>query len=298
MLTVVLSAYKEGSIMKRIVCLVLVIAFMVALCACAGASTASGSPNQKKEFDPEVFEDFSKIEFDLDGDGKEDTAEFIISDDENEEALIKITLGSGEELTYKIGTYIYGIEKLVLADFNNDGIIEIVISYDMASADYITECFNTELLKNSDNKEKISVYGYPNEIDKDGNIVIAGYVNILGTWAGTKPYKFDMDKLKFIAQSEYWTINYDDDSFMLEAKKDIPAFALNDGEYVDEYISAGTKLAMIKTDELTEVYVKAQDGTEYKIDIQRVKDSEDDYGWTYINGEPEENWFVELRYAG
>ncbi|MEA4969961.1 MAG: hypothetical protein VB051_05435 [Candidatus Pelethousia sp.] len=163
-----------------------------------------------------------------------------------------------------------------------------LISTDLGIGDSTT----TYVLNANSLAEADSIGGYIERID-GAVITIAGYVDMLGTYAATRDYTIGSE-LAFEAKGEglfYFTEN---DRFLLTTRE-LPVQMLEGEAYVDEALPAGTELCVTATDAESDatVYFKTRDGRAGRLVVSREPD------WVFlIDGIEVEEYFEELPYAG
>lgn len=223
-------------------------------------------------------------EIDVDGDGSMETVCITETDFDNSENPITVKIdGTSVDLEY--GAYISSIYYVK----NADGKSYILLSYDMASDDYVTQLLEV------DSKVPVKcdeVTGFVYSIT-NSTVDISANLYVLGTYIGYRCYGFDTGKL--VALEERYTF---DNAEGIEGRRslklitDLLVKLDTDGQMVDETLPAGTILYPCDTDDETVFGFVLEDGRYGELVFERA-----DMGLT-IDGVSEFDIFEELPYAG
>lgn len=245
--------------------------------------------------------------FDLNGDGKDENINvFYQYSEEDFEDTLCVRVTDIDGVTAEFQTSILYDEKALIADIDaDDGMLDVLVSGDVMSEDFITYClrYDGHALKPLQFQYaagELYVTG-PGEIGKVlGEIlVLSDWEDVLGTWWGSAPYILNDTRDTFIKQPEaMWTFTYDDEQWedrSLEVATMLPVtLMLNDVE-TSSTLKPGEKLLVTASDMQTIVHFMLQDGTTGYFPI--TADTERGWGLT-IYGTSEDDWFEYLPYAG
>lgn len=221
---------------------------------------------------------------DVDGDGSTETVRITETDID----------GSGMPITVKVNDTSVDLEnggyvESIYYVKNADGKSYILLSYDMASDDYVTE------LVEVDSKVPVkcdAVNGFVSGIT-NSTVDIAAAVYVLGTYTGKKCYGYDTGMLVPL-EERYNFDNAEGTEYRRSIKliADLPVRMDTDGQMTEETLPAGTLLYPYDTDDETVFSFMLEDGRFGELTFERT-----DMGIT-INGVSEFDIFEELPYAG
>lgn len=298
--------------MKKMLGLVLAL-LMLTVCASAEETAA---------FEPTSVEANTTIELDLNGDGvTEQIAWTVVPLDEyDDEAVVTVQNASGEEIEWH-SDRLSNVEMRI-CDLDNDGVMEILVSGDEMSDDYLTFAlhYNGESFKRLSffcvargleyvDEEEDADYidadgfsdaGYGMVTAIDGNeIALTGSQDMLGTWMATRRFTLIDGKFE-LADNGFWTLDLDlNDSetweyCSLTAVQPISVmFIENDAEIPGE-IQTGDKVLPTAFDKYEKTFFVTEDGCEGYFTVEL--DKETGWGWK-IGGVSENDLFETIRYA-
>ena len=252
------------------------------------------------------------VKLDLDGDGAEETLYWnTVGLDEYESRLI-LGVGEGDKVDQEYETYIYSSEAVLAVDLDGDGIVEILLTGDEASDDYITICLHWTdgaLVEvpfadgsRGENTDEYQPQGYGYLTAIDGNtLTLLGSQDVLGTWFAERTYALNDGQFDFADDGEW--------------KRDMGAVDLNDEGYwaenysvltttapltytgedgVEAELPVGAKLIITGSDKTTYARFVASDGAAGTLAI--APDEENGWGML-VNGVPEGELFEYIPYA-
>ena len=191
---------------------------------------------------------------DLDGDGDLETLTFRVAGsdmDGDEHAEIAVEDG-GETTGWNSEVLFY--PSAYAADIDGDGIVEIFVCGDWASADYATYCLHwdgstfTQLpfanaSRSGDGGDYLYYgYGYVQAIE-DGLLTLCGSQDVLGTYFGTRVFALQNGTFEF-ADDGLWRFPLDEYSWdrALVPTQDIAATFVEGGAETEGVIPAGDAL--------------------------------------------------------
>lgn len=124
-------------------------------------------------------------------------------------------------------------------------------------------------------------------------ITIAGYMDMLGTYATTRDYTLGSElALETEEESLYY---FTENNRFLLTTRELPVQMLNGATYVEEALPAGTELCVTAADAELDatVYFRTRDGRTGRLIVNREPD------WVFlIDGIEVEEYFEELPYSG
>lgn len=277
--------------MKKLSCLVLIL--MLLLC---GAMA-----------EPEWMVDGAAVQLDLNGDGVQEELSYkTYAINEYDEAVeISVKSASGE---VRWGVPLYSVQVCAL-DADGDGMMEIFVSGDQMSDDYITYCLRYDGIgmmqldfadiNRGENSDGYYDYGYGRLIRaEDGIIELEGSQDFLGTYMATRVLALQDGRFE-VVDDGVWRVNVDMERFEWEyahllAAQDIPVtFFGNEGEE-DGILRAGEKALITGSDKIAVAYFVTEDGRTgfFRIAPDTVN------GWgSLVNGIPEAEAFEYVPYA-
>ena len=248
------------------------------------------------------------VEMDLDGDGTAETLVFrSVADAENDAgyAEIQVTAAGG-------GVAVWTSETLFLpsayaCDLDGDGVVEIFVCGDWASADYATYCLHyadgalaelsfANASRGDDSEPYIGYgYGYIQSIG-DNELVLCGSQDVLGTYFGTRTFALQDGRFEF-ADDGLWHFLMDEETWeyrSLTPTQNIAATFVEDGGQTESEIAAGTRFVITASDKTSVAWFQTEDGREGYFSI--APDEERGWGCT-VNGVPESELFEMVPYA-
>lgn len=195
------------------------------------------------------------------------------------------------------------LTRAMVADLDpNDGAIEIFVSGDWASDDYVTFAWRydgAQLIEIADAELGYAGGTYGEINGFSGNcILLRRDIEVMGTWWGEQAYVLeDRDGMLSMVKHGYW-MHTDPlyEKAPLVVAKDLTVFLYDGQELV---VPAGETLEIVfvaDNDSFYEVNCLLADGTQVYLIAELC--TEDDWYVFYINGEPEAYWFEELPYSG
>lgn len=252
------------------------------------------------------------VHLDLNGDGTEESVLWHcekVGEYEDESVELTVTSASGDAVTWKSDLLYFG--RVYATDLDADGQIELFITGDEMSADYITHCLRydgatltpipfPDVSRNDENSGMTDA-GYGEVTAIDGNtITLTGSQDVLGTYFASRTFALQDDAFQF-ADDGLWHVRNDglseEDLWAYRALtplKNIPATWIADGVETPGEIPAGEKFTITAFDKLNTAYFVTQDGREGRLDVAR--DTAQGWGWT-VNGIPESELFESVPYA-
>lgn len=270
-------------------------------------------------FAPVDFLEARTAQADLNGDGALETVNLVTTTDEYgwEHNTLNVTTADGTVYELQVGEEAWLLEiqwvtVLQLIDLDpDDGMLEVVLSGDYASSDYITLIcrFDGTQILIAGSEDLISGETYSGiygefEGAENGIVTISDAVDVLGTWWGTRRYALSTEGafVFFPVEGELWQRadgaaedpqTWADEEFgrALRTKAELPVTLDGEGETA---LPAGTKLLITASDNSSIARFVLEDGRTGTIAF--VRDTTD---WvTRINGIEESEYFEVLPYAG
>ncbi len=230
------------------------------------------------------------IRLDLDGDGTDETLTVLV--DDNAYTTTVTVLDDGAVLTDTLDNALYFATGHLADTLEDDGQLELYLSGDMASDDYVTCVYRLQ----NGRLERADFYGRAEAVNGRGLTAVEVVVDVFGTYGGTCFYRLE-DRFAFSPASSSAIHRYagDWDERKLTLRRDgLPAEILVDGRLAPTTLLAGTELMLIESDEASYAVLEAADGTLYRVALGRP---EGEWAW-FIGGVSETEWFGELLYAG
>ena len=253
-----------------------------------------------------ALSDGQSVEMDLDGDGDLETLTFRVAGsdmDGDEHAEIAVeddgeTTGWNSEVLFYPSAY--------AADIDGDGIVEIFVCGDWASADYATYCLHwdggtfTQLpfanaSRSGDGGDYLYYgYGYVQAIE-NGLLTLCGSQDVLGTYFGTRVFALQNGTFEF-ADDGLWRFPLDEYSWdrALVPTQDIAATFVEGGAETEGVIPAGEPFVITASDKTSVVWFQTEDGREGYLAIA----PDEARGWgSTVGGVSEEELFEMVPYA-
>lgn len=247
---------------------------------------------------------------DLDGDGVQETLTWnsIAINEYDEIAEVRVQNVDGAEVGWG-SDILYGA-RVYLHDTNSDGAVEIFISGDQMSDDYITYCLQytgdgLEQLRFADvnrgeNTGDYYDYGYGMVTAFDGiEVSLTGSQDMLGTWFATRRLAL-IDGQFEIVDDGYWICDPDvTDPEVWEYRsltpvQPIPVTFVVDYNTVPGELQPGERVLLTYFDKLADAFFVTEDGRVGY--FTAFVDQETGWGWT-INGVSEYDLFETVPYA-
>lgn len=247
------------------------------------------------------------VEIDLDGDGNAEKVLLRMEIIEDESYLRLIIEGTDGAMNI-YDTWIQYQEACFCIDMNADGILEILLSGDVQSDDYITWCLNYDLengirefsfadANRGANTGEYLPEGYGKIVSINGSyLTLRGSQDVLGTWMADRIFTLENDTFVF-ADTGMWIMQdmTDDefiwDYFCLNPVKEVPV-TFEDGS--EGTIAAGEKFVITFSDKVSVAGFVTQEGK--KGSIALTENTEE--GWGHmIAGVPDYEYFEYIPYA-
>lgn len=286
--------------MKRLLCLALI----ALLCVPAWAEDyEEGVPPIAGAQSLELGEIYY---LDLDGDGEEEVVRVSMQENDYEEILhLQVET---DALVYGYDPYIIYMMGAYAADLDGDGKLEILLSGDEASADYLTWCLTfsregglqpipfADADRSQTNTDGYFESGYGRLDAIDGaTLTLIGSQDALGTWMCSREFtlrdgKFELD------DGGIWRVNEKRDESVwdyrcLTTTRELPV-TLEDGSA--STLPAGTSFLVTETDKQSFVGFETKEGQRGRISVEPNIEE----GWGFlINGASENDYFEYIPYA-
>lgn len=290
--------------MKKRLVVLTTIALALTLCAPALASSEeAGAGEGQMTVDVPV-------RLDLDGDGAMETVcwESIGDSPEGEgpDKRLRVTLSDGAEIVYE-PKWDFSVGAWAL-DLDGDGRVELLLSGDEASDDYVTVClhlFKDRLepamfadCSRSDRNWGYDKYGYGSVSAIDGNrVTLCGSQDMLGTWFAAREFELSDTGVFEFADEGKWVRDMgelDDDAWeymSLTSTQPLP-YTTREGQSAE--LPTGTRIIIVATDKVETADFITRDGLEGTLSVER----DEDRGWgVKIDGRPEDDCFEYIPYA-
>ena len=283
--------------MKKI--LALLIALMMIL-GCAGAEMETPAEAIVLALD-------GSIEIDLDGDGEAEKLHLRMEGIEDESCLRLIVEGTDGAMNI-YDTWIQYPEVCLCIDMNADGILEILLSGDVQSDDYITWCLNYDLengireflfadANRGMNTGEYMAEGYGKIIAINGNILtLRGSQDVLGTWMADRSFTLENEAFE-LKDGGIWIMqDITEDEFIWEyfcltPVKEVPV-TFEDGS--EGSLAVGEKFVITSSDKVSVAGFVTQEGKKGSITLTENKEE----GWGYmIGGIADYEYFEYMPYA-
>lgn len=247
-----------------------------------------------------------KIEMDLDGDGAEETVSLRMQGVADEECL-QIVVTDADGAVYIQDTDIHFVKGMYAVDLDGDGKVEVLLSGDVYSDDYVTWCFHYdgEALapvpfadaNRGDNTDGYFDYGYGMITAIEGNtLTMTGSQDVLGTWMASRVFtlrdgRFELDDGGLWKMAD---VTDDPDTWAyrcLTLVKELKV-TLEDGSAA--VLNAGDQFVVTQSDKTSIVYFQTKEGARGSFPIE--PNQQDGWG-SLIYGAPEYDAFEYLPYA-
>ncbi len=227
---------------------------------------------------------------DFDGDGALDT--LLITIKEMDANYSAVDIDCGHDAYHSEMEYSLSFASCHIGDAKaNDGQIELYLNGDFGSDDYLTYLYavrNGSLCETELDGSVLSA-------DGSGSVVVEGVVDMLGSYGATVSFALNDDFTTSVS-SPYTILHWDGDAeytTLTIKKAGLVAASVADGSTVEMEI--GSKWTVEETD--CESYVVLQrSGSDERVKLGAMR-FEDDWR-LFLAGEPEEEWFESLPYAG
>ena len=257
-------------------------------------------------YEGEPTENIGYLVHDLDGDGVPESVRPQMETIDWEESLQLLVMT--EELPYYYDTYILYVKGVYAADLDGDGVTEILLCGDEASADYFTTCLKFDPkhglqpipfadANRGENTDEYFDSGYGRIISIDGNVLtLLGSQDALGTWWCTREFtlrdgQFELD------DGGVWRVAVDTEdpevweylSLTLIREMEI---TLEDGSAAT--LSPGESFVVTETDKVSFVGFQTLSGMRGTIPVE----FDEEEGWGFkIHGINEYEYFDYIPYS-
>lgn len=194
----------EGLYMKKLIAILLISAL---LSASALADAGDTLPNH-------IVMRGMAASMDLDGDGTEEALRWDMVDIDEYTSSLALTVVDAEGTQINYSTELIGGQAVYATDMDGDGVVEILLTGDVASDDYYTTCLHFEggaLVpvpfadgNRGDNRSEYLSEGYGMVMDISGNTLsLSGSQDVLGTWFATRIYTLVDGRFDFADNGEW-----------------------------------------------------------------------------------------------
>jgi len=232
---------------------------------------------------------------DLDGDSANETVEFVkkqVPDESDMQYAVRVTDG-GKTAEYQ--TQIISDPSLWCADVDYDGVMELLLSGNVMSDDYVLWCLKyrdgaltpVPIADSESGKTGDSTDCWIERVDGEG-LMLGSAQDVLGSYGALRQYEYADGALR-PAEGSVWTFSRNET--WLKTVTAVPA-AYDDG--LKGAIPAGTSILLTSTDGVSWVRFVDGSGGAGAITIARGGDY---WGWS-IAGSPDTAYFESLPYAG
>ena len=193
------------------------------------------------------------------------------------------------------------------ADLDGDGLLELMVSGDLASDDYSTYAYHYndgqleqllfENVERGEVLEEYSDYGYGMVTQISGDqITLTGSQDVLGTWMCSRVFSLQNGQFETVDDGLWRMTDLTDDEDIWEYRSLIPTKAieveLEDGSAGT--LEAGEAFLVTASDKVGIVYFETKDGKKGSFAIA----PDEEMGWgSLINGENEDSYFEFIPYA-
>jgi hypothetical protein len=228
------------------------------------------------------------IFIDMDADGSDET----ISVTQREDGTAVAAFSCGDTNFADTIDPLYVSECFIDDVTEGDGYLELFVTGDMASDDYVTCIYRIK----DGAIEKCEIYGIVKESDGKGSLLVQETIDVFGTYGAECSYSLK-DGFEFDVSSPYTVLQYEGfEERKITVKRDgLPAqVSVSGGKYEDVLLPAGTELLLMETDCKSYGLFTSKDGKSIRISITS---NPGEWGW-YIGRIPEEEWFDGLSYSG
>jgi len=260
--------------------------------------------------EPFHFLEDMQITYDIDSDTVVETVKLIEYQDSYgmDYTLIEI-VDNGESIYFGNGDADmpqFGDVACLMDVIPGDPYVEIILSGDMMSSDYITHILRYDgkkitpatMVSPYDGQVYTGIFGHFYGMGEDGSILIDDGVDALGSFWAMRDFVHEGNMRFGYAPGSTWTRlgDYSDLWDMeygpaLTVKLPLPIYMSGTAP---EVLAPGTKILVTETDRESFVNVVLQKGGWGRIDLEWKKDSYK----AYIAGLPEDDYFEYLPYAG
>lgn len=292
---------REGLSMKKIICMLLaaaLLAGMSCLAEAAGLEAAEIRPG-------------NGITIDLDGDGTDETLTWRTEaiDEYDEQVIVEAATSGGKTIVWESGRLAEA--RVFASDLDGDGTIELFVSGDEMSSDYITFCLNLTggkfrslFFADTAGGECGNAYykaGYGGIVSISGpTVTLRGAQDILGTYMADRTLKLT-DGCFELCDGTEWRIEFDVDDpevweyCALTLRQETAVTFLTENGEEEGTLKASERVIITGGDKSSFVRFVTEDGRNgfFSITFNYID------GWgSLINGVPEGEVFEMLHYAG
>ena len=249
------------------------------------------------------------VSMDLDGDGKEETLRWDLVDVDEYTSSLTLTVVDTEGTQINYPTELIGGQAVYATDMDGDGVVEILLTGDIASDDYYTTCLHFvggTLVSvpfadgnRGDNGSEYLAEGYGMVMDISGNALsLSGSQDILGTWFATRIYALVDGRFDFADEGEWVRVTdtnepgfWEDNYGVLTTTTPLDYTAV-DGSAAQ--LPEGARLMIVASDKQSYARFITPEGIIGTLTIAPNKDK----GWGMtVNGIDENSCFEYIPYA-
>jgi hypothetical protein len=246
---------------------------------------AQGTPAPEEPFTRVGFN--GTIFIDMDFDGLDET----ISVTQKDDGTAAAGFSDGDTNFSDTIDPLYVTECFIDDVMKGDGYLELFVTGDMASDDYVTYIYRIK----DGATQKCEIYGIVKESDGCGSLLVQETIDVFGTYGAECRYTLT-NGFGFEVSSPYTVLHEGYEDRKITVKRDgLPAQASAlGGEYEDVLLPSGTELLLTETDCASYGLFKADGDKSIRI---AITSKPGEWGW-YIGGVLEEEWFDGLSYSG
>ncbi len=250
-------------------------------------------------------------QLDLDGDDRAEAVEWRANalNEYDEEVLLTVTDGSGEPISWHSGMLF--VQRVYAVDVDSDGAIELFVSGDEMSDDYLTFCLRyadgkleqlpfANVARGDEGEEAYLDAGY-GMVTAFGNglVELTGSQDVLGTYFGSRQFALREGRFELADDGLWHFANDRDDEEMwayraLRLKRDVAATFAEDGGEAKGTLKAGESIRITASDRTSVTWFVTRDGREGFLAI--APNAEQGWGMR-VDGIPEEELFESIPYA-
>lgn len=247
------------------------------------------------------------FQMDLNGDGVQEILSWYVEEVNEYEQMVNVAVQT-QTRNVQWSMPLYGV-KVLAEDLDGDGMVEIFVSGDIMSDDYVTYCLhfdgvdlvalNFADINRGTNDGTYYDYGYGRIVRVgDNTIELQGSQDFLGTYFASRILSLQDGRFE-VADDGVWRITsvIDQESWEYRALlpvQDIPVtFFGEDGEE-DGLLLAGEKVVITGSDKIAVVYFTTEDGRAGYFSI--APDTMNGWG-SIVGGIPEAEAFEYVPYA-
>lgn len=251
------------------------------------------------------------VEIDLNGDGEKETLSWKTEkfDEYDDCVIIEVTKAGGTNSAWKSERLIN--PQVYAKDINGDGTVELFVSGDEMSDDYVTFClnyvgdaFHPVFFADASRGEITNAYykgGYGKIVAINKNsVTLRGTQDMLGTYMSDRTFSLSNGCFELLDDGIWYVAEDESDEDRWEYKsltltRDIQISFITDNGKETGQLSAGEKILVTASDKTNFIWIRTQDGRHGMLEIEPDMDS----GYALIvNGIPENELFESIPYAG